>query len=332
MTRADDDLPQLPGWDLLVSWVAVVEAGSISLAARRLGISQAGVSQHIKQLEVHFATDLLDRSTRPAHPTASGQRLFEHARDLLRQAAEMTESVRHLSRAKRSIVRLGCVDSFAATIGPQLVRGMTGSMHKVRLASGLSPALNHQFAQRQLDLLVTTSDLGGEALVQRRALMSEQYVVAVPARLDLGVRGTIRHLSERLPLLRYSARSVLGAHIESYLQSTDPGIERTFESDATDPMLSLVSAGLGFAITTPLCLWQSRHFIPTLRSLPVTAFERGGHRYPALQRTFFLTYREGELGTLPNQVHDIVRVAAREIAADIVGALHIDKAMLTVHE
>jgi DNA-binding transcriptional LysR family regulator len=331
MTRTDDDLPHPPGWDQLISWVAVVEAGSISQAARRLGISQAGVSQHIKQLETHFATPLLDRTTRPAHPTASGQRLFEHASALLRQAAEMTESVRHLSRAKRSIVRLGCVDSFAATVGPQLVRGMAGTMHKVRLSSGLAPALNSQFEQRQLDLLVTNSDLAGVALVQRQAMLSEQYLVALPAGQAFEPLGTIRELSRRLQLLRYSARSVLGCHIESYLQSMDPGIERTFESDATDAMLSLVSAGLGFAITTPLCIWQSRHFAPSLRILPLTAFTRAGKPYPALQRSFFLTYREGELGNLPQQVLDIVRVASRDIAAQIVATLRIDKHALTVH-
>ena len=41
------------------------------------------MSQHVRQLEVGFGTSLLDRSTRPARPTASGQRLYEQARDLL---------------------------------------------------------------------------------------------------------------------------------------------------------------------------------------------------------------------------------------------------------
>jgi molybdate transport repressor ModE-like protein len=82
-----------PDWDLLASWVAVVEAGSISDAARVLGISQAAVSQRVKQLETIFATPLLDRTTRPAQPTAAGRHLFEHARDLLWRARQMMESV-----------------------------------------------------------------------------------------------------------------------------------------------------------------------------------------------------------------------------------------------
>ncbi|HKS54355.1 MAG TPA: hypothetical protein VJS12_03675, partial [Steroidobacteraceae bacterium] len=76
--------------------------------------------------------------------------------------------------------------------------------------------------------------------------------------------------------IRYSARSVIGQHIDAYLASNAENIERTCEFDATDPMLSLVAAGLGFAITTPLCLWQSRHFVPEVRVIPLSSFSHHG--------------------------------------------------------
>ena len=85
MTLADEQ--SYPDWELLASWVAVIESGSVSDAARLLRISQAAVSQRIKQLENRFETPLLDRSTRPAQPTAAGQRLFEHAKELLTRTA-----------------------------------------------------------------------------------------------------------------------------------------------------------------------------------------------------------------------------------------------------
>ena len=64
MNLADEQ--SYPDWDLLASWVAVIESGSVSDAARLLRISQAAVSQRIKQLENRFETPLLDRSTRDA--------------------------------------------------------------------------------------------------------------------------------------------------------------------------------------------------------------------------------------------------------------------------
>ena len=52
------DEQSCPDWELLASWVAVIEAGSVSEAARLLRISQAAVSQRVKQLETIFATPL----------------------------------------------------------------------------------------------------------------------------------------------------------------------------------------------------------------------------------------------------------------------------------
>ena len=88
-----------PDWDLLSSWVAVVEAGSISNAAHALHISQAAVSQRVKRLESMFATPLLDRTTRPAQPTPAGWRLFEGSKDLLVRANRMVESARAVAVA-----------------------------------------------------------------------------------------------------------------------------------------------------------------------------------------------------------------------------------------
>jgi hypothetical protein len=48
----------------------------------------------------------------------------------------MVESVRNVSRAKRMVVRFGCVDSFAATIGPLLVKALAGTVEPDPLVVG----------------------------------------------------------------------------------------------------------------------------------------------------------------------------------------------------
>ncbi len=321
-----------PAWEQLSSWVAVVETGSVSAAAARLDISQAGVSQHIRQLEQHFDTLLLDRSTRPARATAPGQRLYEHAGELLARADQMSEGIRALSRAKRALVRLGCVDSFAATIGPQLVRGLVGRMHRVRMCSGLSPDLFSQFQNHQLDLLMTTSEVAGETGMAKLPLFTEQYVVALPMDYQVGAKLSLQDLSRELPFMNYSLRSLIGKQIDSYLRAIHPDIELAFEFDATDPLLGLVREGLGFALTTPLCLWQSRHYSSAVRLLPLSAFEHRGQPYPALARQFRLICRDGELGSLPREVADLVRVAARELQRSVSTTLNLSRDTLTIDD
>ena len=328
MSRDTTEIP--PAWEQLLSWLAVMEAGSVSAAAVSLGVSQATVSQHIHQLETLYGTDLLDRSTRPARPTASGQRLMEHASQLLRSAGEMSEGVRSFSRSKRPIVRIGCIDSFAATIGPQLVRALSGKMHKVRLFSGLSPALINQFANHQLDFMVATGEMGNQALVNRRRLLSEQYVVVLPSDQVPDRLGTLSDIGRGLQFMHYSGRSIIGMHISSYLRRTDPDIERSFEFDATDPLLALVNAGLGFAITTPLCLWQSRYLAQSVKVLPLRAFSSAGKPYPAFSRDLYLASREAELDSLSAEIQGIVHVAARNLKRELVATLKLDDDALSV--
>ncbi|TIS94931.1 LysR family transcriptional regulator, partial [Mesorhizobium sp.] len=65
----------------LAYFAAVVDAGSFTRAAERLGITKAVVSQQVARLERDVGTTLLIRTTRRVHPTEAG-RTF-HARCLL---------------------------------------------------------------------------------------------------------------------------------------------------------------------------------------------------------------------------------------------------------
>ena len=53
--------------------------------------------------------------------------------------------------------------------------------------------------------------------------------------------------------------SVIGSQIDRFLTHLGRHLERRFEFDGTDALLSLVSSGVGWAITSPLCLLQSLH-------------------------------------------------------------------------
>ncbi|WP_312996040.1 LysR family transcriptional regulator [Achromobacter animicus] len=319
-----------PEWSLLLTWVAVVEAASVSGAARLLGFSQAAVSQRIKQLETAMSTELLDRSTRPARPTPAGELLFEHAARLLAQAGDMTESVRNLSRAKRNIVRFGCVDSFAGTLGPTLIHGLSGASRQIRLWSGITPVLDKQLEDRQLDLVVTTSASAGKPTIRKYSLFSEPYVLIVPRPMSMDRIDTLKELGKRAQFIRYSARSFIGAEIDRLVESHGVMIERTYEFDNTDPLLSLVTAGLGFGISTPLCIWQSRHFLDQLRVLPLAPF-LGAARAddPALSRTLYLAARQQEVGKLPAEARDVILMAMeRLIQKELAPALGLPPATL----
>ncbi|MCD0505290.1 LysR family transcriptional regulator [Bordetella petrii] len=327
----DHDFGDIPDWSLLLTWVYIVQAGSMAQAARQLAISRAAVSQRLKLLETGLATELLIRGQRPVQPTTAGIELYDQAERLLRQATAMRESMRAFHAEKRRIVRFGTVESFASTLAPCLLDGLgRAGLPEIRLSSGLTPDLELQLEKGLVDMTVTTSPAVGKGSLRKHALFSERYLLIVPnyARVDRGT--TLEGLGRTLPFIRYSARSVIGHDIDVYLNLLGAHIPRTFEFDTAGPMLSLVSSGMGFAITTPLCLWEVRHFIPQVQILAMSSLHsREGQRLSPPERTFYLGYRDNEPSAIRRRAAGLIRRAAEQMMNDAVGpALAMEPTLL----
>lgn len=66
-------------------------AGSLSAAARELGITTAAVSKHLAQMEARLGTALLSRTTRRMSLTQEGEIYLEHARRILSAIDDLQE-------------------------------------------------------------------------------------------------------------------------------------------------------------------------------------------------------------------------------------------------
>lgn len=304
----------MPDLRALETFVTVCEANSMVLAAERLGLSQSAVSQAIKSLEEDLGLQLMDREVRPARPTHAGHVLHEVAARLLSQARAAMDQVRASARQELAQIRLGCVDSFAATVGPQLIRAMAGQARQIQMWSGLTPTLAGQMQARELDMVICTDAGVQDPRVVQRLLFSESWVAVYPKDHPVPPLHTLQALSAAagaLPLIRYSQRSVIGQQIERYLRHVGVQAPRCYEFDATDPLLSLVASGLGWALSTPLCLWQSRQYLDAVQVIPLPPARLG-------QRQFFLLSREGEWAGLDD---DVVRVTREVIRRDTAPAI-----------
>lgn len=77
----------------LRGFVKLVDEGSFSAAAKRLGVTQPAVSAQVRTLEDHFGTKLIVRSGRSWVPTAAGEQLYAHAGELAATAERLEESM-----------------------------------------------------------------------------------------------------------------------------------------------------------------------------------------------------------------------------------------------
>ncbi|OWW04493.1 transcriptional regulator [Rhizobium sp. R72] len=95
--------------------LTVMEEGSFSRAARRLGVVPSALTETIRILEVECQTALFDRKTRPVTATEAGEAFLEGARDLLDRFELSLTNLRQVGGLKRGRVAIGAAPSAVLT-------------------------------------------------------------------------------------------------------------------------------------------------------------------------------------------------------------------------
>lgn len=102
--------------------VDILDAGSLSEAARRLKTSRANVSYHLTQFERNLGQQLVRRSTRRIAATEVGLQLYEHGRKIRDELAAARDTVSTLGQTLQGRVRLSVPSGYGQLVmGPWLI-------------------------------------------------------------------------------------------------------------------------------------------------------------------------------------------------------------------
>ena len=265
--------------------LAVAATGSMSVAAQRLSCSQSSVSQLVSQAESLLGCTLFDRSRRPFRTTVEGNELTRQATRILRDLSALPQQVAALS--ERPPLRMAMIDSFADTIGPDLIRFAAQRAGDLFISQGLTPAHINDLQERRVDLVVAGDAVDEYDGLFRLPLLTEKFVLLLPeASRWNAADATPTDLARVLPFIRYSSRSTTGAIVERYLRVARVPTGRRIEVDNADMMCALVASGVGWTITTPLHILQG---LPRLGGVAVRKLPT-----PTPERQVTLVTREGE--------------------------------------
>lgn len=168
--------------DSLVIFAKVVESGSLSGAARRLGMPVSTVSRRIAEFEQVLGVRLLERSTRSLVLTDLGKEVYEHAvRSVeLGEAIECVAS-NHLSDMS-GVLRLSAPPSLSDALLTPLVVGFQKCYPNVRFQILVTERYVEHIADG-VDLVFRVGALRDSSLVARRLLTYRNRLVATPAYL-----------------------------------------------------------------------------------------------------------------------------------------------------
>lgn len=276
-------------------FAAVIEEGSLSGAARRLGVGTSTVSQHLSNLETALGVELVDRSVRPVALTLAGRLFHARARSILSEAGDArAELAAHdLTRLRR--LRLGMIEDFDAHVTPRLLAMMGDELTDChfQLETGPSHRLIDNLEARALDVIVA-ADIGApEGGMEVHALLREPFVLVVPAGYLAGVADVPALLAAR-PMIHYTQRHVMGRQIAAHLRRQGLAPPRRFELDSYSAVMAMVAAGAGWTVMTPLGSFSARRFEAAVEVHPLP--------FAPLARSISLTARARVLDQMPAQM------------------------------
>lgn len=111
-------------WNQLRCFLETAQTGSLSAAARRLGLSQPTLSRQVASLEQSLGVTLFERVGRAMQPTEAGLALLEHARAMGAAADELALAATGQSQAVEGTVSVSASDAFSVWLLPPIVAGL----------------------------------------------------------------------------------------------------------------------------------------------------------------------------------------------------------------
>ena len=109
------------GWELYRSFLGVLKEGSLSGAARQLGITQPTVGRHIAALETALGVVLFTRSPTGLLPTAVAHTMRAHAEPMERMAAALERSASSQGDEVRGVVRVSASEVVGVEVLPPII-------------------------------------------------------------------------------------------------------------------------------------------------------------------------------------------------------------------
>jgi len=167
----------------MVFFARVVEQGSFTRAAAKLGVAKSVVSARVARLEAELRVRLINRTTRRLSVTPDGLALYERCARVLAAADEAAAAVAATGDAPRGLLRINAPVAFAEDYLAAPMAAYLERHPDVRIELGLNDRLI-DLAEENVDLAVrVTSRLRGGGLVARKLASDRTVLCASPAYL-----------------------------------------------------------------------------------------------------------------------------------------------------
>ena len=163
-------------------FVRITETGSVSGAARALGMPKSSVSRSLVRIESAVGTTLVERSTRRLRLTDAGLLLQVHARRIIDEVGEAEDAIAGFVGVPRGTLRVSAPPSFATGPLAPMLPGFLERYPEVRVVLGFD---NQPIVQLpdDVDVAIRAGALPDSDLIARRIASTTLWTCASPGYL-----------------------------------------------------------------------------------------------------------------------------------------------------
>jgi DNA-binding transcriptional LysR family regulator len=260
-------LPQSFDWALVRSFLAVLDAGSLMGAARRLGAQQPTLSRHIAELEAQLGAPLFERTGRGVVPTEAARAIADAARQMEAGADQLAQRLAGRRDATRGSVRITTSQVAACYLMPPVLAALQQAEPGIQVELVASNQISN-LLRREADIAVRMVRPTQGSLVARK--LADLPIVAAAHPSYLQRQGTPRKPQDLLQhrLIGYDrddtiergfARMGLALPREAFALRTDDQVAYG--------RLVASGAGIGFVAQYNLAHWPG--VVPLLPMLQI---------------------------------------------------------------
>ena len=213
-------------------FVAIVDHGSLSRAARVLHIAQPALTQQIRQLEEELCAQLLHRSAQGVISTDAGKTFYEHAQAILKQVEDAKWAVAQSTDKPAGTVALGVPQSVSSALALPLLTAVREHYPEIslQLTEELSGNLIEQLKSGRINLAVLFDDgqLGAFAVTP---LVEEElmFITRADSRFAVGRKSIPLAKAVHAPLILPGLQHGVRPRIERVVQAAGLSIDQVID-------------------------------------------------------------------------------------------------------
>jgi len=237
---------QEPGWDLYRSFLAVLREGSLSGAARVLGLAQPTLGRHIDALESLLGEALFTRSAQGLEPTDAAEALRPHAEAIATEAAALLRAASGRRGCVEGVVRITASEVIGVEVLPPILAALRAAHPGLVIELALSNQVE-DLLRRQADIAIRMVPPRQEALLARRI---GEIPLGLHARRDYleraGMPGSLADLATHA-LIGFDRETAVIRSMRARLL----GMERmdfALRADSDLTQLAAIRAGVGIGV------------------------------------------------------------------------------------